>query len=114
LEKKQAEHHACALHDLPNVTFYKDERRGRVGILTTLPVKHAMCTLTNAMLRENRICCLHGENFVSRNCKEMEIKALLRDEMETYSYQFKSASTIFNKEQVIYIYIFKHHTYTHI
>ena len=30
----------------------------------------------------------------------MEVKALLRDEMETYSYQFKTAATVFNKEQV--------------
>ena len=33
------------------MSFYMDETRGRVGVLTTLPVKHAMCTLTNAMLR---------------------------------------------------------------
>lgn len=32
--------------------------------------------------------------------QEMEVKALLRDEMETYSYQFKTAATVFNKEQV--------------
>ena len=32
--------------------------------------------------------------------QEVEIKALLRDEMQTYSYQFKTASTVFNKEQV--------------
>lgn len=53
----QAEHHARALQHTPGVHFYRDERRGRVGILTTLPIKHAMCTLTNAMLREGRICC---------------------------------------------------------
>ena len=97
----QAEHHARALQgNMPGITFFRDERRGRVGILTTLPIKHAMCTLTNAMLHENRICCTSGDNFVSKNCKEMEIKALLRDEMQTYSYQFKTASTVFNKEQV--------------
>ena len=36
--------------------------------------------------REERICCSSGENFVSKNCKELEIKALLRDELETYRY----------------------------
>ena len=41
-----------------------------------------------------------GEYFISKNCKESEVKALLRDELETYSYQFKSATTVFNKEQV--------------
>jgi hypothetical protein len=29
----------------------QDEKRGRVGMLTTQQVKHAMCTLLNAMLR---------------------------------------------------------------
>lgn len=85
---------------MPGIRFYRDERRARVGILTTLPIKHAMCTLTNAMLREGRICCTKGDFFVSKNCKEDEVKALLRDELETYSYQFKSATTVFNKEQV--------------
>lgn len=96
----QAEHHARALHNIQGVRFYRDEKRGRVGILTTLPIKHAMCTLTNAMLREGRICCTQGDYFISKNCKESEVKALLRDELETYSYQFKSATTVFNKEQV--------------
>jgi hypothetical protein len=57
------------LQSLPLTHFFRDERRGRVGILTTLPIKHAMCTLTNAMLREGRICCTSGENFISKNCK---------------------------------------------
>jgi hypothetical protein len=39
------------MQNVPGVTFYRDERRGRVGMLTTLQVKHAMCTLLNAMLR---------------------------------------------------------------
>ena len=47
----QAEHHARALRHLPGVKFYQDEKRGRVGMLTTQQVKHAMCTLLNAMLR---------------------------------------------------------------
>ncbi len=47
----QAEHHARAMQNVPGVTFYRDEKRGRVGMLTTLQVKHAMCTLLNAMLR---------------------------------------------------------------
>ena len=48
---EQAEHHARALKHLPGVKFYQDEKRGRVGMLTTQQVKHAMCTLLNAMLR---------------------------------------------------------------
>jgi hypothetical protein len=80
------------------VTFYKDAQRQRVGILTTLQVKHAMCTLTNAMLREGRISLLsEAEGFVSRDGAAM--KNLLLEELETYSYQFKSAASIFTKDQ---------------
>jgi hypothetical protein len=39
------------------VSFFRDEKKDRVGMLTTLPVKHAMCTLTNAMLRYIMIQC---------------------------------------------------------
>lgn len=48
---EQAEHHARALKNVPGVTFYRDEKRGRIGMLTTVEVKHAMCTLLNAMMR---------------------------------------------------------------
>ena len=82
----------------PGVTFYKDAQRQRVGILTTLQVKHAMCTLTNAMLREGRISLLaDATGFVSRDSAAM--KHLLLEELETYSYQFKAASSIFSRDQ---------------
>jgi hypothetical protein len=121
---EQAEHHARAMKNVPGVSFYHDEKRGRVGMLTTLQVKHAMCTLLNAMLRcvsakhtsiclahtnvthetcidrEDRVCCTSGDDFVTCNLKEDEVKRLLRDELEVYSYQFKQASTVFNKGQV--------------
>jgi hypothetical protein len=84
----EAEHHERALRHLPSVVFYKDSQRQRVGILTTLQVKHAMCTLTNAMLRERRISLLREEDgFVSLDGGAM--KRLLLEELETYSYQFK-------------------------
>jgi hypothetical protein len=51
LDHTQAEHHARALKNVRNVAFYRDEKRGRMGMLTTVEVKHAMCTLLNAMLR---------------------------------------------------------------
>jgi hypothetical protein len=51
----QAEHHARALNNIPGISFYKDEKRGRVGMLTTLQIKHAMCTLLNAMLRSDSV-----------------------------------------------------------
>lgn len=120
----QAEHHARALSHLKGVHFFRDEKRGRVGMLTTLEVKHAMCTLLNAMLRycvqcscayavcknsawecmwerrEDRVCCTSGEDFVTCNLKEPDVKRILRDELEMYSYQFKQAATIFGKQQV--------------
>lgn len=74
LEYIQAEHHARALKNVPGVSFYSDEKRGRIGMLTTVEVKHAMCTLLNAMLRcvefllsiftiQSHICMLllHGQ-----------------------------------------------------
>lgn len=85
---------------MKNVRFYQDEKRGRVGVLTTLEVKHAMCTLLNAMLREDRVCCTRGDTFVCCNGQEDEVKRLLRDELETYSYQYKQATTVFAKGQV--------------
>lgn len=54
-----------------------------------------MCTLTNAMLREHRISIRSGELFISKD--EQGVKRLIRDEMETYSYQFKSAATVFSR-----------------
>lgn len=97
----ESEHHARALQHMRNVVFYRDEKRGRVGMLTTLPIKHAMCTLLNAMFREDRVCCSTGDDFVvTCGRKEDDLKRLLRDELEIYSYQFKQAATVFNKGQV--------------
>lgn len=56
-----------------------------------------MCTLTNAMLREKRISLRSGESFISND--EEGIKKLIQEEMETYSYQFKSATTVFSRDQ---------------
>jgi hypothetical protein len=52
------------MQNVPGVTFYRDEKRGRVGMLTTLQVKHAMCTLLNAMLRYacSPQCAMLSEN----------------------------------------------------
>lgn len=93
----EAEHHERALRHLYKVQFYRDMQRQRVGILTTLAVKHSMCTLLNAMLRENRICLLDDTLFVSRDT--VRLKILLKEELQVFSYQFKSASTIFSKDQ---------------
>ena len=52
------------------------------------------------MCREDRICFTAGDNFISCNIKEDDVKRLLRDELEIYSYQFKQPTTVFNKGQV--------------
>jgi hypothetical protein len=46
-------------------------------VLTTLQNKHAMCTLTNAMLREHRLSLSEGDSFISRD--ETGLKRLLRE-----------------------------------
>lgn len=46
------------------------------------------------------MCLTKGEDFVCCNTKEDDIKRLLRDQLEIYSYQFKQAATVFAKGQV--------------
>lgn len=46
------------------------------------------------------MCCTKGDDFVCCNTKEDDIKRLLRDQLEIYSYQFKQAATVFAKGQV--------------
>jgi hypothetical protein len=60
------------------------------------------CETYKTQCREDRVCCTVGDDFVTCNLKEDEVKRLLRDELEVYSYQFKQASTVFNKGQVIF------------
>ena len=51
--------------------------------------------------REDRVCCTRGDDFVCCNGnKEDDIKRLLRNQLEVYSYQFKQAATVFAKGQV--------------
>jgi hypothetical protein len=84
----EAEHHERALRGCGlGVKFHYDHQRQRVGILTTLSVKHAMCTLTNTCLRENRLFLHNNDLFVSRDCKGMKIR--LKEQLQIYSYQYK-------------------------
>jgi phosphoadenosine phosphosulfate reductase len=41
-----------------------------------------MCTLLNAMFREDRVCCTGGSNFICCNAREDDVKRLLRDQLE--------------------------------
>jgi hypothetical protein len=94
----ESEHHERALRGIPLVTFYKDIKRGRIGVCTTHAIKHACVTMLNSMLRERRVCLLPNANFV---CKEaVSNKAKLRDQLQIYSYQYKTAATVFNSEKM--------------
>jgi hypothetical protein len=67
-----------------------------VGVLTTNPIKHAMCQLVILMLEERRI---HIRNpLVSRDPRGMALR--LREQMEIYSYQYKAALTTFQKDAI--------------
>ena len=92
----EAEHHKRALCGLPNIRFYMDETHYGVGILTTNPIKHAMCQLTLLMLEERRIHV--RKPLVSRDPRGLPLR--LREQMEIYSYQFKAALTTFQKDVV--------------
>lgn len=67
-----------------------------MGVLTSEATKHAMCGLVNSMLRESRIHV--SKNLVSRDPAAMRTR--LREQLEVYSYQFKTAETPFNKDQM--------------
>jgi hypothetical protein len=52
-------------------------------MLTTNDIKHGMATLMNIMLRENRICVLPEEEFVSKEPREFLVR--LREQMGVYA-----------------------------
>ena len=51
----EAEHHERALRGIPFTRHRVDHAAKRFGVLTTEDIKHAMCTLTNSLLRDQRI-----------------------------------------------------------
>ena len=51
----QAEHHHRALQGIAGTRHRVDHAAQRYGILTTEDIKHAMCTLLDTMLREQRV-----------------------------------------------------------
>jgi hypothetical protein len=91
----EAEHFERALQFEENVTFYRDMQANRTGILTTDSVKLAAMTLTNVMLREQRISL--SPELVARD--PQEIRRRLREQLEIYSLQFKTADTVFQKNK---------------
>jgi hypothetical protein len=92
----EAEHHKRALDHIPGVSFYVDQKASRVGILTTEATKHAMAQLVVSMLAERRI---HVLPVLYSNEPEA-MRARLREQMETYSAQFKQAPDTFGKDRI--------------
>lgn len=91
----EAEHFQRALHKLDNVNFYRDEQAGRTGVLTSENVKLGAMTLTNVMLREQRISMFPIGSLVARDSQECKRK--LREQLEMYSFQFKAPNNVFQK-----------------
>ena len=92
----EAEHHKRALEHIQGVSFYVDQKANRVGVLTTEATKHAMATLVVSMLAERRI---HVLPTLYSNEPEM-MRTRLREQMETYSAQYKSAPDTFGKDRI--------------
>jgi hypothetical protein len=91
----EAEHHQRALEHLRGVHFRLDRHASRVGMLTTQSIKHAACELLNFMLREDRVGV--APDLVSRDAAAARAK--LRDQLEIFSYQWKSAETVFQQDR---------------
>ncbi len=92
----EAEHHKRALEHIPGVNFYVDHKANRVGVLTTEATKHAMAQLVVSMLAERRIHVL--PQLYSADPDGVRVR--LREQMETYSAQFKAAPDTFGKDRV--------------
>ena len=114
----ESEHHERALRGVAGITFYRDTKRARVGVITTLPIKHAAVTLFNSLLMERRVSLAPTGRFISKDemtnkvsCVSKIItkikltstlpnQAKLKDQCFTYSYQFKESASIFGKGQI--------------
>ena len=94
----EAEHLHRALRELPLVRFYRDEAAQRTGVLTTDVIKYAAMTLTNVFLREQRLCIWAADALIARDPNDARRR--LREQLEIYSFQFKSPENVFQKERV--------------
>lgn len=94
----EAEHHRHALKDVPGVSFRIDGNRDRVGVLTTKDTKHAMATMLNVMLREQRLHVWQSPTIISMN--PAMVMTRLKEQLHVYSYQYKSANDTFQEERV--------------
>jgi 16S rRNA G1207 methylase RsmC len=89
----EAEHHERALRGIPHTRHRVDHAAKRFGILTTEEIKHAMCTLTSTMLREQRISILKPMLSEDPDANARR----LHEQLTVYSLQFKEAHNVFSK-----------------
>ena len=94
----EAEHFQRALQNEELVSFYRDVQASRTGVLTTDVVKLGAMTLCNVFLRERRVCLLPPDMLVARD--PLDARRRLREQLEVYSFQFKTADTVFQKDRV--------------
>ena len=92
----EAEHHQRALAGIPGTRHRVDHQAKRYGVLTTQDIKYGMMTLLNTMLRDQRINIL--PDIVSDNAAACTRR--LKEQLCIYSFQFKSASSTFGRQQV--------------
>lgn len=92
----ESEHHERALRDLPLVRHRIDHQAKRYGILTTEDVKYGMMVLLNTMLRDQRVNVC--EPLLSDD--PVGNKRRLREQLGIYSFQYKTAATVFTKTRV--------------
>jgi hypothetical protein len=92
----EAEHHERALNGIPGTRHRIDHQAKRYGVLTTQDIKYGMMTLLNTMLRDQRINI--SPDLVSDNAAASSRR--LKEQLCIYSFQFKSASSTFGRQQV--------------
>eukprot|EP00961_Rhodomonas_salina_P297001 3936862-Rhodomonas_salina.1 len=65
-------------------------------MLTTQSIKHAACELLNYMMREDLVHVV--PDLVLRDTNLKAARAKLKDQLEIFSYQWKSAETVFQHD----------------
>ena len=92
----EAEHHERALAGLRNVRFRVDHSAQRFGVLTTEEIKYVMMTLTNNMLRDQRVTVC--DPLISEDSDGNRRR--LKEQLSVYSFQFKAVVNCFGKQRV--------------
>lgn len=93
----EAEHMYREVRCIPRICFMKEPNNDRIGILTTQNVKLAMVTMTNILLRENRIFAEKKSSFIDLN--KNKTREVLQDQLSFFSFTFSTPQTVLQKER---------------